>query len=368
MMLNALRPIGELAPILLSRRHRQAKKHGKSFARQAEEERHRLRLAFAKSCATRRSFWAIFTNLRRSSSSFVTSSSWTTFGEGDSNPACGLPATFWPISMLPPTEIDDAGRRIIVWHKRRLAGNKSMLRIACDDFLENAALLNSWRIDELHLDYPFAGSRMLRDLLRGESVAIGRQRVATMIEARGDRGALAGPGGRPAQGRAGRRRQRRHRAPGAPGTGARQLLGLLGIAVEAEREVVNIVVPTDYQELVSNAIFHAGGLGKPGGGYLYLTALEKVATLVPEHPSPPARRRWSSRWQMNSSRNRRVRAGAAHPGHPTRRRQRPPPARRPVARQRRNAGGHGAGARRRGVAGGAHPSAAACASRSWPDW
>jgi len=24
------------------------------------------------------------------------------------------------------------------------------------------------RIDELHLDYPFAGSRMLRDLLRGE--------------------------------------------------------------------------------------------------------------------------------------------------------------------------------------------------------
>ena len=34
------------------------------------------------------------------------------------------------------------------------------------------------RIDELHLDYPFAGSRMLRDLLRGEGVAIGRARVA----------------------------------------------------------------------------------------------------------------------------------------------------------------------------------------------
>ena len=37
------------------------------------------------------------------------------------------------------------------------------------------------RIDELHLDYPFAGSRMLRDLLRGESVAIGRERVASMM-------------------------------------------------------------------------------------------------------------------------------------------------------------------------------------------
>ncbi len=41
------------------------------------------------------------------------------------------------------------------------------------------------RIDELHLDYPFAGSRMLRDLLRGEGVSIGRQRVATMMKRMG---------------------------------------------------------------------------------------------------------------------------------------------------------------------------------------
>jgi len=41
------------------------------------------------------------------------------------------------------------------------------------------------RLDELHLDYPFAGSRMLRDLLRGEGVAIGRQRVATMMKRMG---------------------------------------------------------------------------------------------------------------------------------------------------------------------------------------
>ena len=41
------------------------------------------------------------------------------------------------------------------------------------------------RIDELHLDYPFAGSRMLRDLLRGEGVRIGRQRVATMMKRMG---------------------------------------------------------------------------------------------------------------------------------------------------------------------------------------
>jgi putative transposase len=37
------------------------------------------------------------------------------------------------------------------------------------------------RIDELHLAYPFAGSRMLRDLLRGEGIAIGRELVVTMM-------------------------------------------------------------------------------------------------------------------------------------------------------------------------------------------
>jgi putative transposase len=41
------------------------------------------------------------------------------------------------------------------------------------------------RIDELHLDHPFAGSRMLRDLWRGEGVVIGRDRVATMMRRMG---------------------------------------------------------------------------------------------------------------------------------------------------------------------------------------
>ncbi len=45
--------------------------------------------------------------------------------------------------------------------------------------LEDLAIMR--RIDELHLAYPFAGSRMLRDLLRGEGVAIGRERVTTMM-------------------------------------------------------------------------------------------------------------------------------------------------------------------------------------------
>jgi putative transposase len=41
------------------------------------------------------------------------------------------------------------------------------------------------RIDELHLDHPFAGSRMLRDLLRGEGIAIGRELVTTLMRRMG---------------------------------------------------------------------------------------------------------------------------------------------------------------------------------------
>ncbi len=46
--------------------------------------------------------------------------------------------------------------------------------------VEDLALMR--RIDELHMAYPFAGSRMLRDLLRQEGSAIGRLHVATLMK------------------------------------------------------------------------------------------------------------------------------------------------------------------------------------------
>jgi len=41
------------------------------------------------------------------------------------------------------------------------------------------------RIDELHLEYPFAGSRMLRDLLLGEGYKAGRLHVRTLMKRMG---------------------------------------------------------------------------------------------------------------------------------------------------------------------------------------
>ena len=41
------------------------------------------------------------------------------------------------------------------------------------------------RMDELHLEFPFAGSRMLRDLLTQEGIKIGRCHVATFMKRMG---------------------------------------------------------------------------------------------------------------------------------------------------------------------------------------
>ena len=41
------------------------------------------------------------------------------------------------------------------------------------------------RIDELHLEHPFAGARMLRDMLRLEMVAVGRKHVSTLMKKMG---------------------------------------------------------------------------------------------------------------------------------------------------------------------------------------
>jgi len=41
------------------------------------------------------------------------------------------------------------------------------------------------RIDELHLEFPFAGSRMLRDLLRQDGFEVGRKHVVTLMRTMG---------------------------------------------------------------------------------------------------------------------------------------------------------------------------------------
>jgi nitrogen regulatory protein PII len=67
----------------------------------------------------------------------------------------------------------------------------------------------------------------------------------------------------------------------ARGIGPRERLGLLGIAIEAEKDVVNILVATDYQDVVFEAVYRAAELNIPGTGMAYITPIEKMAAYVP---------------------------------------------------------------------------------------
>ena len=66
------------------------------------------------------------------------------------------------------------------------------------------------------------------------------------------------------------------------GTGLRERLGLLGIAVDAERDIVSVLVSSDQREMVADRIFRVGHFDTMAGGFLYITPLEKAATYIPQ--------------------------------------------------------------------------------------
>ena len=68
----------------------------------------------------------------------------------------------------------------------------------------------------------------------------------------------------------------------AHGSGVRERLGVLGLAVEVEKEVINIVVANDQRDRVFEKIYFAGQLDTPGMGLVYVTPLEKMATYIPK--------------------------------------------------------------------------------------
>ncbi len=67
----------------------------------------------------------------------------------------------------------------------------------------------------------------------------------------------------------------------ARGSGVRERLGIVGLAVEVEKEIITIVVADDQVDRVFEKIYLAGKLDTPGMGLMYVTPLEKAATYIP---------------------------------------------------------------------------------------
>ena len=76
-------------------------------------------------------------------------------------------------------------------HKLSLTRQAALLGISRGSFyhtprpVSEADLTLMRRVDELHVDYAFAGSHTLRDLLRQEGYRVGRQHVATLMKKMG---------------------------------------------------------------------------------------------------------------------------------------------------------------------------------------
>lgn len=68
----------------------------------------------------------------------------------------------------------------------------------------------------------------------------------------------------------------------ARGSGVRERLGILGIAVEAEKEVISILVSSEQRDLVYETLYRAADMDVPGRGFIYIIPVEKVSTYIPQ--------------------------------------------------------------------------------------
>jgi len=67
----------------------------------------------------------------------------------------------------------------------------------------------------------------------------------------------------------------------ARGTGIREKLGLLGIAIQPEKEIIEIAVADVIADAVFDAMVDAGKLHLPGKGFIYMTQALKALTYIP---------------------------------------------------------------------------------------
>lgn len=68
----------------------------------------------------------------------------------------------------------------------------------------------------------------------------------------------------------------------AHGTGVRQKrLGLLGLTINTEKEVIYIVAPENQADIIFERIFVCAKMDTPGMGILWVTPINRMATHVP---------------------------------------------------------------------------------------
>lgn len=65
------------------------------------------------------------------------------------------------------------------------------------------------------------------------------------------------------------------------GSGVRERLGLLGLAIDVEKEIITILVADDQADRIFERMYFAAELDVPANGIIYMTQLDKAATFIP---------------------------------------------------------------------------------------
>ncbi len=68
----------------------------------------------------------------------------------------------------------------------------------------------------------------------------------------------------------------------ARGTGVRERMGLLGVAIDEQKEMVRIIVSEEQADRVFESMYLAGELDKPGMGIMFMNKLDRIATYIPD--------------------------------------------------------------------------------------
>ena len=76
----------------------------------------------------------------------------------------------------------------------------------------------------------------------------------------------------------------------ARGTGLRERMGLLGVTIDEQKEMIRIIVSEEQADRVFEAMFLAGQLDRPSMGIMFMNDLTCVATFIPDDVLDAAQR------------------------------------------------------------------------------
>lgn len=66
------------------------------------------------------------------------------------------------------------------------------------------------------------------------------------------------------------------------GMGVREQLGAFGVAINIEKEIIEIVVASTQADTVTDVMYKAARLDLPGNGIIFVSTLEKASTFLPK--------------------------------------------------------------------------------------